>query len=227
MDWDFLEAISVTSSWMKLGKPPNRKPWYAELIIRYDVDRDFCCQVSIKTLADDSTNVILAGDIKQLGPNARSPIARALGLQKSYIDRLMGREIYNLKEWTGITYVRWPIHGGICTETLISIVTLVKSFRSHRCILRFPNDMFYNGELQPMGVRDITHSLLQSDVLVKKGFPIVFHGIVGKEEREGSSPSFFNIDEASLVREYCEQLIKPPSRSRRRRNEAKPVCKSC
>jgi helicase MOV-10 len=62
---------------------------------------------------------------------------------------------------------------------------------------------------------------------VKKGFPIVFHGVIGKDEREGSSPSFFNVDEASLVREYCEKLLKKNSKkSKSRRNnrqEAKPL----
>lgn len=31
-------------------------------------------------------------------------------------------------------------------------------------------------------------------------FPIIFHSIVGKDEREGSSPSWFNVDEVAVVR---------------------------
>ena len=37
-------------------------------------------------------------------------------------------------------------------------------------------------------------------------FPIVFHGVEGKDEREGNSPSFFNLDEVSHVLKYVEKL---------------------
>ena len=59
--------------------------------------------VSIKTLADNSTNVILAGDPKQLGPIIRSPISRELGLPKSYLERLMEREAYDIDTHAGVT----------------------------------------------------------------------------------------------------------------------------
>ena len=53
----------------------------------------------------------------------------------------------------------------------------------------------------------ITHSLENIDILPTKRFPIVFHGIVGKDQRERSSPSFFNIEEATTVKKYCYNLI--------------------
>jgi helicase MOV-10 len=53
----------------------------------------------------------------------------------------------------------------------------------------------------------ISDLLLQSDVLPKKGFPIVFHGIKGRELRGRHSPSYLNIHEASVVRDYCLRLI--------------------
>jgi helicase MOV-10 len=87
------------------------------------------------------------------------------------------------------------------------IVKLVKNFRNHPAILQFSNAMFYNGELKPCGDPALTHSLQRSDALVSRNFPLVFHGIVGKDEREASSPSFFNIDEATLVKKYCQELI--------------------
>jgi helicase MOV-10 len=57
--------------------------------------------VSIKTLAGSKTNVILSGDPKQLGPVIRSGIARGLGLEKSYLERLMNRDVYNIKTGLG------------------------------------------------------------------------------------------------------------------------------
>ena len=57
--------------------------------------------LSIKTLADSKTNVILSGDPKQLGPVIRSGIAKELGLEKSYLERLMGRDAYNIQTGRG------------------------------------------------------------------------------------------------------------------------------
>ena len=57
--------------------------------------------VSLKMLADSKTNVILSGDPKQLGPVIRSGIARELGLEKSYLERLMDRDVYNTQTGHG------------------------------------------------------------------------------------------------------------------------------
>jgi hypothetical protein len=49
-------------------------------------------------------------------------------------------------------------------------------------------------------------SFLAWDGLPNKQFPLIFHGIHGKDQREGNSPSWFNIDEATLVRQYIVKL---------------------
>jgi helicase MOV-10 len=58
----------------------------------------------------------------------------------------------------------------------------------------------------------IMYDLIHLDVLPKKDFPAVFHGVRGKEERMKSSPSYFNILEASVVRDYCVKLTGDPDR---------------
>ncbi len=60
--------------------------------------------IGIKTIADNSTNVVLAGDPKQLGPIIRSAVARELGLEKSYLERLMATDTYNIHNRRGLTY---------------------------------------------------------------------------------------------------------------------------
>ncbi|KAJ7323066.1 P-loop containing nucleoside triphosphate hydrolase protein [Mycena albidolilacea] len=145
--------------------------------------------IAIKTMADTKTNIVLSGDPKQLGPIIRSAVARELGLETSYIERLMQREIYDEKKGYGA-----------------SVVKLVKNFRSHAAILKFPNERFYGGELQPCGDSSIINAYLNSPLLPNKAFPIVFHAIAGKDEREAASPSFFNRDEASQVKEYITKL---------------------
>jgi helicase MOV-10 len=61
--------------------------------------------VSIKTMADTRTTIILSGDPKQLGPVIRSGIAMELGLEKSYLERLMDRDAYNLKTGYGKRWI--------------------------------------------------------------------------------------------------------------------------
>ncbi|KAG1841812.1 P-loop containing nucleoside triphosphate hydrolase protein [Suillus subalutaceus] len=47
--------------------------------------------IGIKMMADNATNIVLAGDPKQLGPIIRSNIARELGLEQSYLEHLRCR----------------------------------------------------------------------------------------------------------------------------------------
>ena len=53
----------------------------------------------------------------------------------------------------------------------------------------------------------MTRSMENYEELPRKNFPVIFHGIIGKDDREASSPSFFNIDEATQVKKYCMSLI--------------------
>jgi helicase MOV-10 len=66
--------------------------------------------------------------------------------------------------------------------------------------------------MRAYGDANVTHLLVDSGVLPKKGFPIVFHGIKGREKRTKRSPSYYNIYEASVVRNYCEALTSDPER---------------
>ena len=59
--------------------------------------------IGIKTMANNDTNVVLAGDPKQLGPIIRSAIARELGLEKSYLERMMESPAHNEQRWEGYT----------------------------------------------------------------------------------------------------------------------------
>ena len=92
-------------------------------------------------------------------------------------------------------------------DAIFRVVKLLKNWRSHESILRFPDNYFYAGELQACGDPALINSYLQSDILPTRGFPMIFHAISGKDEREASSPSFFNRGEATLVKEYVQDLM--------------------
>ena len=86
------------------------------------------------------------------------------------------------------------------------MVKLIKNYRSHQAILKYPNDRFYKGELEQCGESKSINSYMNSPILVSKRFPIVFHAMSGMDTREAASPSFFNIEEALQVKQYVEQL---------------------
>jgi len=161
--------------------------------------------IPIKTMSDNRTNVILSGDPKQLGPIVRSDLALSLKLGVSYLDRLCEMNMYDESQMSGITYVYGFPHFGR-TLTLRSVVKLVKNFRSHNAIISYPNKKFYRNELQPCADPIITSSCLRWDGLSTPGVPIIFHAMQGKDEREASSPSFFNIQEATEVKAYIQAL---------------------
>ncbi|KAI0646633.1 P-loop containing nucleoside triphosphate hydrolase protein [Trametes meyenii] len=145
---------------------------------------------AIKTIAVEKTRVVLSGDPKQLGPVIRSAIARELGLSKSYLERLMERPVYAGENGRGTCFIK-----------------LVNNYRSHEAILTYPNEQFYSDELEVHGPAASINSFIGSSQLVNANFPVVFHGISGKNERESTSPSYFNIDEATQVKAYVLALL--------------------
>ena len=92
------------------------------------------------------------------------------------------------------------------------IIVLLRNHRSHGNTIAWSNRYFYEDRMRDYGNSYITYHLVLSDVLPKKGFPVVFHGIKGSEQHAKWSPSYFNIIEASVVRDYCLKLIGDPER---------------
>ena len=37
--------------------------------------------------------------------------------------------------------------------------------------------------------------------------PMIFHGVIGQDLKEESSPSFFNIEEIIIVRDYIKKIL--------------------
>ena len=87
------------------------------------------------------------------------------------------------------------------------LTKLVQNYRSHPDILCVPNELFYNGELQPCADKLVRESLCQWEHLPCKGFPLIFHGVSGEDAQEANSPSFFNLQEISVVMDYVEKLL--------------------
>ncbi|KAI9115069.1 hypothetical protein K1719_014082 [Acacia pycnantha] len=142
--------------------------------------------IPISHLCKRETVVILAGDPMQLGPVIYSKEAESNGSGKSYLERLFECDLYSYGDNNYIT-------------------RLVRNYRCHPQILHLPSKLFYDGEL--IACKDDTSSLLlNEDFLPNKEFPVLFFGIQGCDEREGSNPSWFNRIEVSKVIELVKKL---------------------
>ncbi|KAL6548379.1 hypothetical protein OROGR_008800 [Orobanche gracilis] len=144
--------------------------------------------VPLSNLYLKDSMVILAGDPMQLGPVVFSRDAEGCGLGTSYLERLFDCEVYSSANESFMT-------------------KLVRNYRTHEAILHLPSELFYDGELMPCKEENTSFSKSWEDILPNKEFPLLFMGIQGCDEREGSNPSWFNRIEASKVVEIIRVLI--------------------
>ncbi|XP_036388728.1 putative helicase mov-10-B.1, partial [Megalops cyprinoides] len=146
-------------------------------------------------LCAETGQLVLAGDPQQLGPILRSPLAIQYGLGLSLLERLMKHNpLYQKDGETGRFDSRF-------------VTKLLRNYRSHPAILKIPNELFYDGELQVYADEILRNMYCNWEHLPKKGFPLIFHGVSGKDEREENSPSFFNRNEIDVLVDYLKKLL--------------------
>lgn len=157
------------------------------------------CIAALAGIIENDGQVVLAGDPHQLGPVIRNQQCFSSGkhfsnngLDKSYLERLMEREMYQ------------PSEGQFNRKV---VTKLLNNYRSHKDILTKSNEMFYDNELKVCADQMLTMSLCNWEHLPKRNFPLIFHAVRGKDEREGRSPSFFNTLEVSAVIDYTKKLL--------------------
>ncbi|XP_067414809.1 helicase MOV-10 [Emydura macquarii macquarii] len=153
--------------------------------------------------------LVLAGDPKQLGPILRSPLGIEHGLGVSLLERLM-------------------LHNSLYQKAAESynpqfVTKLLRNYRSHAALLQVPNEQFYDGELQECADRLISHSYCSWEELPTQGFPIIFHGVVGEDQRESNSPSFFNTAEIVTLVAYLKKLLQSQGKRGRARLSPKEL----
>uniref|UniRef100_A0A673BL11 RNA helicase n=1 Tax=Sphaeramia orbicularis TaxID=375764 RepID=A0A673BL11_9TELE len=144
-------------------------------------------------LNPESGQVVLAGDPKQLGPIIRSPFAQKYGLGVSLLERMMK------------TIPLYQKNEGVFDSRFVT--KLIRNYRSHPAILKVPNELFYDNELQACADEVLRSSYCRWEYLPKQNFPVIFHGVTGVDEREKSSPSFFNRSEVEVLMDYVRKLL--------------------
>ncbi|KAG6438503.1 hypothetical protein O3G_MSEX000019, partial [Manduca sexta] len=148
------------------------------------------CLIPICGLLSSKGSLILAGDPLQLGPVIISHSARSYGLGVSLMERLQK------------TFPMYHPEDGDPNYT----VMLRNNFRSNPDILRIPNALFYNEQLNAKAAID---PISNTDIL-HEGHPsraIAFHGILSREEKSSASTSFFNNMELEIVQKYVSTLV--------------------
>ena len=95
------------------------------------------------------------------------------------------------------------------------ITKLVRNFRSHAELLTVPKQLFYNNELEACADQMQVESCLNFEGLPAEAkrnkVPMIFHGVIGQDLKEESSPSFFNIEEVVIVADYIKKLLEMKS----------------
>ncbi|GAA6222733.1 putative helicase mov-10-B.2 isoform X1 [Lates japonicus] len=157
------------------------------------------CLVPLAGLLHAETGqVVLAGDPKQLGPILRSPFALKYGMGVSLLERMMNDFSLYQKD-NGVFNNRY-------------VTKLLCNYRSHPAILKIPNELFYDGELQCHADEILRNSYCNWEYIKRRGFPLIFHGVTGVDEREASSPSFFNRAEVEVLMSYVTKLLQTHSK---------------
>ncbi|CAI9716308.1 Hypothetical predicted protein [Octopus vulgaris] len=156
------------------------------------------CLIPVGLVAGTDGQTILSGDPEQLGPILHSPHAKSHGLELSFLERLMGLELYSRDETKFVT-------SGYFDPMLVT--KLIYNYRSHPALLQLPSVLFYANELEVKAEKTLTHSLCGWKSLPNKTVPILFHGIRGEDLREGNCPSWFNPFETVQVVRYLQGLL--------------------
>lgn len=164
------------------------------------------------TMENITSNIVLFGDHKQLGPILQSRDAEAMGLGKicifleysqkfqscsyllaeSLLERIMKQKKYLANPNYNNNYV----------------VQLLDNFRSHQAILHFSNTEFYDSKLRTKGPREVINTAINWKVMPNPKFPIIFHSVLQASTKEKNCTSSYNAAEVDVVSRYVECLLK-------------------
>ncbi|CAO1360493.1 unnamed protein product [Diamesa serratosioi] len=139
-----------------------------------------------------STNLVLLGDHKQLGPVLVSDRASNLGLSVSLLERIMLLPKYSNNPRYDNNYV----------------VQLLDNYRNHPAILQFSNTEFYDSKLRSKISNEDKKFTDNFNFLTDKSFPIVFHSVLTPNEIEKYQTSSSNVGEIKVVKMYVDLLMK-------------------
>lgn len=161
--------------------------------------------IPITFLTKDQGQVVLAGDPEQLGPIISSKLARKLGFDKSFLERLLEQSLY----------LRDTDRFETGYNDLL-VTKLLLNYRSLPTILAPFNEFFYHGELkavinpetspEAMLLKSLEPILWNQNELQDRNCGLFFVNVNGQNRRSQDSPSWFNGAEAKNVFQFLIKL---------------------
>ncbi|XP_068146310.1 LOW QUALITY PROTEIN: probable RNA helicase armi [Drosophila tropicalis] len=155
--------------------------------------------VPVVLLSKQPNQVILAGDPNQLQSIITNPVAKQLGFDISFLERVVKHNPY-CKD-----LIRFPSSSG---HNPCLLTKLLYNYRALPSIMNVYSRLFYENELIPMiSDKDSPQAKLltklqpifSNDLEMPPAHGVIFYGVIGENVQERDSPSWFNASEAQEI----------------------------
>ncbi|CAE6942673.1 mov10b.1 [Symbiodinium natans] len=178
----------TTASYIRSRLKQGQKGWFTHIFVdeaAQSVEAEALVPITLRK--GPQTMVCLAGDFKQLGPVIRSPVAIEYGLQTSLMERLVNK----------------------ITVDHSRVFPLLDTYRAHPSILCLYNKLVYANVLNCRCGQEsyCMTTWPECPVSGKSRHPLIFHHCNGQESRQRNSPSWENVQEGSIVKQYLMKLM--------------------
>lgn len=122
--------------------------------------------------------IVLAGDPYQLPPTVKSNEAKALGMEKTLLERLISEQ-----------------------KEVVTLLTI--QYRMHDAIMAFSNQQFYGGQLRAHA--SVGAAVIAGDLFLPIEF-IDTAGSGFEEKQATGNKSYYNLDEITILQEHLYQF---------------------
>ncbi|XP_022223596.2 uncharacterized protein LOC111074918 [Drosophila obscura] len=172
----------------------NKQPVFSHVFVdEAAASTEAECLMGITCTISPTTNLILSGDHKQLGPVLQSHRANEWGLSVSLFERLLERKCYQVDAEGGY-------NAAVQTR-------LIRNFRSHPEIVSLYSDLYYNSELKAEASMENVSRVKSWFHTTNEDFPIMFHSVFGTVMNTKRSVSLCNNKEIDTVMDYVKDLM--------------------
>ncbi|XP_064632641.1 probable helicase with zinc finger domain isoform X2 [Lineus longissimus] len=169
-------VVTTLSSSRSMYDIGLEKDFFTHILIDEAAQAVECETIMPLTLAGDNTRIVLAGDHMQMSPEVHSDFARQHGFHVSLIERLF--DIYP-------------------SDNPCKIL-LCENYRSHKAIIDFTSDLFYEKKLVASGTQP------EHDTY----YPLTFFTARGEDVQHQNSTGFYNNSEVFEIAERVTELQK-------------------
>lgn len=163
--------------------------------------------------------MVLAGDIRQLGPVYRSPAYRDKDVHSSLQDRLLSSKTYmflntmmmNSEDATFERLLQSFVPGAhlapIERQGMLGAF-LYQNYRSNKSIFELSSRLLYADSLTQCGDEEELNSLIHwGELPNQQNFPVLTVGVEGQQKHLMDSPSYYNLEEGNKIVSLCVSLL--------------------